>query len=150
MAAGDLDAVTAIEACAYAYPWSRGNFSDSLAAGHECWLVPGATEGLLAYLVAMRGVDEWHLLNITVAPPHQGRGHGRALLHWLAGQAKAAAVGRLLLEVRPSNGRARQLYERCGFTLIGHRRGYYPALRGAREDALVMQWLLQEPAPDAL
>ncbi len=33
---GDLDALMAIEAAAYPFPWSRGNFFDSIAAGY--WL----------------------------------------------------------------------------------------------------------------
>ena len=33
-ACGDLDAVLAIERAAYSFPWTRGNFIDSLAAGY--------------------------------------------------------------------------------------------------------------------
>lgn len=33
-----------------------------------------AGETLLGYFVAMQGVDEVHLLNITVAPEFQGQG----------------------------------------------------------------------------
>jgi ribosomal-protein-alanine N-acetyltransferase len=55
----------------------------------------------------------------------------------------------LLLEVRPSNVRARRLYEGTGFEVIGVRRGYYPDHGGRREDALVMRRLI-EPAARAL
>ena len=64
-----LDAVMAIEVRAYPFPWSRGNFVDSIAAGYltRCLVSP---EGeLLGYLVAMAGFREWHLLNVTVSPP---------------------------------------------------------------------------------
>ena len=44
----------------------------------------------------------------------------------------------LWLEVRESNERARAVYERYGFVEVGRRRGYYPAPRFAREDAIVM------------
>jgi ribosomal-protein-alanine N-acetyltransferase len=44
----------------------------------------------------------------------------------------------MLLEVRPSNAAAQQMYERYGFVRIGTRRGYYPA-RDGREDAIVMR-----------
>jgi ribosomal-protein-alanine N-acetyltransferase len=44
----------------------------------------------------------------------------------------------LWLEVRRSNQRARDLYERYGFREIGLRRAYYPAGFGRREDAVVM------------
>jgi ribosomal-protein-alanine N-acetyltransferase len=47
----------------------------------------------------------------------------------------------LYLEVRPSNTRAVNLYERLGFEGIALRRDYYPADQG-REDALVMRMIL--------
>ena len=37
-------------------------------------------ERVIGYLVAMEGVDEVHLLNITVAPAWQGHGLGSGLL----------------------------------------------------------------------
>ena len=55
-----LDAVMAVEVAAYAFPWSRGNFIDSLAAGHPAWLLMDADGALLGYFVAMFGVDELH------------------------------------------------------------------------------------------
>lgn len=136
----DLDAVLAIEASAYPFPWSRGNFIDSLAAGYLAELL---CEGPapIGYFVAMPGVDELHLLNVTVAPEHQGRGHGQGLLHAVVAHAAQRGLRRVLLEVRRSNQRAQALYRRLGFAEIGQRRGYYPAATPpaqGREDALVM------------
>ena len=78
-----LDAVLAIEQTAYAQPWSRGNFADSLRAGYQAQLLL-ADDAILGYFIAMKGVDEVHLLNITVAPAWQGQGWGRVLLDALA------------------------------------------------------------------
>jgi ribosomal-protein-alanine N-acetyltransferase len=47
----------------------------------------------------------------------------------------------VFLEVRPSNGRAIDLYTSLGFETIGLRRNYYPADQG-REDAVVMRFVL--------
>ncbi len=52
----------------------------------------------------------------------------------------------LWLEVRASNVRARLLYRQRGMAEVGLRRGYYPAPRGAREDAVVMRLDLGPPA----
>ena len=52
---------------------------------------------------------------------------------------------KLWLEVRASNARARQVYVRRGFAEIGLRRGYYPAGKALREDAIVMSLDLQAP-----
>lgn len=145
MTVTDLDHVMAIELQAYPFPWSRGHFTDSLAAGYLAELRVTGRE-LLGYYVAMPGVDELHLLNLTVAPAHQGRGHARALLAHLADAAKAHHAAQIWLEVRESNERARRLYERWGFEAIGLRKGYYPAADGQREHAVVMRWT---PSPDA-
>ncbi|MBX3605128.1 MAG: ribosomal protein S18-alanine N-acetyltransferase [Piscinibacter sp.] len=138
MGVGQLDAVMAIETAAYAFPWSRGNFVDSLASGYPARLLYGAQGELLGYFIAMAGVDEMHLLNITTAPAHQHRGHGRFMLEALVTLCRERAAQRLWLEVRRSNPRAQELYRRFGFVPVGVRKGYYPAPLGQREDALVM------------
>jgi ribosomal-protein-alanine N-acetyltransferase len=131
-----LDAVLAVESVAYAHPWSRGNFADSLRSGYEAQtLVAGDT--LLGYYVAMKGVDEVHLLNITVAPQWQGQGWGRILLDALALWARGQGAQWLWLEVRQGNLRAQQIYLHHGYRVVGQRKNYYPAAQG-REDALVM------------
>lgn len=145
MTVGDLDAVVAVEQRAYSHPWSRGNFTDSLAAGYlaEVWRLDDA---VLGYFIAMAGVDELHLLNITVAPEHQGRGHGCTMMAALRQHALAINAASLWLEVRESNHRARALYRRLGFTEVGLRRAYYPAA-ARREDAVVMSLVLADTPP---
>jgi ribosomal-protein-alanine N-acetyltransferase len=138
MTVADLDAVVALEKTAYPFPWSRGNFIDSLAAGYLAEVLLDDERRLVGYHVAMPGVDEMHLLNITVAPPHWHQGHGRRLLDRVVQRARALQAQAVWLEVRESNARARQVYLRYGFTEVGLRRGYYPAPHGQREDAIVM------------
>ena len=147
MVVADLDAVMAIEVAAYPYPWSRGNFIDSLAAGYHAQLRLDANGALIGYFVALPGFEETHLLNLTVAPARQGQGHGRALLDRLTAWAHVRGDLALWLEVRQSNTGARALYERHGFVQAGLRRGYYPADRQQREDAVVMRRkVLGDPA----
>jgi [ribosomal protein S18]-alanine N-acetyltransferase len=135
MNARDLDAVTALEASIQAFPWSRGNFSDSLQTGHSAWVCRLGGE-LIGFSVAMTVIDEAHLLNIGVAPQFQGRGYGARLLRHVMESARSHGATKLFLEVRPSNARAVELYRHFGFRQIGERRGYYPAAIG-REDGLV-------------
>ncbi|MCG6885630.1 MAG: ribosomal-protein-alanine N-acetyltransferase, partial [Proteobacteria bacterium] len=52
-------------------------------------------------------------------------------------QAEQAGVEVILLEVRPSNTAAIQLYRDMQFNEVGIRPDYYPAVDG-REDALIM------------
>ena len=142
MSALHLDAVMPIERRAYAVPWTRGNFVDSLAAGCLATCLVDRDEQLLAYSLAMRGAGEMHLLNLTVAPEVQRRGHARRLLERLALAAADAGLDQIWLEVRASNGRAREVYRRFGFVEVGLRTGYYPVAapggHGVREDAIAM------------
>jgi [ribosomal protein S18]-alanine N-acetyltransferase len=138
----DLDTLVAIENEAYPFPWSRGNFVDSLNAGYLARKRIDASGQWLGYFIAMPGVQEVHLLNLTVAPAHQGRGHARAMLDELVRESLALGAQRLWLEVRVSNERAQELYHRYGFRDVGLRRGYYPAGALARENALVMSLML--------
>jgi ribosomal-protein-alanine N-acetyltransferase len=136
MTEADLDAVAAAEARIYAFPWTRGNFADSLAAGHEAWLAQEAGR-MVGYAIVMQVVDEAHLLNISVLPELQRGGRGSDLLAHLLDQARQRAATRMLLEVRPGNLAGQGFYRRHGFVEIGRRRDYYPAHAG-REDAIVM------------
>lgn len=132
----DLDAVIAIENRVYHFPWTRGNFRDSISAGYDCRVFELAGV-IIGYGVVMRAVDEAHLLNLSVAANWQGRGYGRALLRHFMSLARDGACNFVSLEVRPSNLAAIRLYQAEGFREIAVRRGYYPAERG-REDAIVM------------
>jgi ribosomal-protein-alanine N-acetyltransferase len=134
----DLDTLMAIEAAAYPFPWSRGNFVDSLHAGYLARKRLDAANRWLGYFIAMPGVQEMHLLNLTVAPEHQRQGHARAMLDELVQRSGAFGAQRLWLEVRVSNQRAQDLYRHYGFREVGLRRGYYPAGALARENAIVM------------
>jgi len=134
-----LDAVHAVEQSAHSHPWSRGNLAGALQAGYlaQC-LLGGQEDTLLGYFIAMKGVDEVHLLNLVVAPPYQRQGWAALMLEALALWSRGEGAQKLWLEVRESNTRAQQIYLRHGFSRIGVRRGYYPNGPGPREDAVVM------------
>jgi ribosomal-protein-alanine N-acetyltransferase len=146
----DLDTLMAIENAAYPVPWSRGNFIDSLVAGYVADKLVGADGLWRGYYVAMPGVAEMHLLNLTVAPAHQGCGHARTMLDALVARCRARGDAQLWLEVRRSNLRAHALYLRYGFVDKGLRRGYYPVPSGPREDAIMMGLDLAGGRSDAL
>lgn len=139
----DLSAVANVEAAAYEFPWSRAIFRSCLESGHQCRVLEqGGT--IIGYGVLSVGAEEAHILNVCVAPLHQGQGHGAFLLRRLIELARWHRVQRVFLEVRPSNALAHAMYERAGFNEIGRRPGYYPARRG-REDAIVMAMELLQP-----
>lgn len=139
----DLPAIMAIETRVYAQPWTEGNFIDSLASGYAgfgLWLEGGAGKEpfLAAYFLAMKGVGEMHLLNISVRPENQGQGLARLMLDALVQLCRSEGCEQLWLEVRTGNARAREVYCRYGLSEVGLRRAYYPVHQGLREDAVLM------------
>lgn len=142
MTVADIDAVMAIERNAYPFPWTRGNFHDSLESGYEARVLRDAAQDLLGYFLLMYVVEEVHLLNITVRPDQQGKGLGRTLLDKVLELSRDAGMHAVLLEVRPSNQHALSVYRHLGFMQIGMRKNYYPAAGATREDAIVMRKML--------
>ena len=151
MQTADLDAVLEIETVSHLHPWTRGNFTDSLAAGHWAYCirpqVDQAIKGsylhpsiLWAYCILFPAVDELHLLNITVSPKLRKLGLGSRMMSAIEGVAAQQKMPRIVLEVRPSNIAAVKLYQSLAYEQIGVRKNYYPldAQTGHREDAIVM------------
>lgn len=138
-----LPEITPIERASYPMPWSVAMFVLELtraegialgARGHGEGDEPGP---LLGYVICSPQADEWHVMNVSVAPEHRGQGVARALLRELHSVLAGATAGRarLTLEVRPSNEPALTLYASEGYLVAGRRRRYYP---DNGEDALVM------------
>ena len=133
----DLDSIMEIEEAAYAFPWSRGIFSDCLRVGYECHGVQ--MDGSLAgYVIQTHFAGEAHLLNLCVAPKWQRQRLGSLLLEQAIRLARDAKCSSVFLEVRPSNRAGLGLYRRRGFYIVGERADYYRSQTG-REAALVMR-----------
>jgi ribosomal-protein-alanine N-acetyltransferase len=136
MRESDLRAVLEIEEGIYEFPWTLGNFRDSLRAGYACWVIREGRH-VIGYAILMLAAGEAHLLNLSVAAASQRRGHGRKLLDNVVQLAREHKAKIIFLEVRPTNEVGQRLYSGYGFRQIGVRRGYYPARKG-REDAMVL------------
>ena len=140
MSLADLDAVMSIEGEIYPFPWTRGNFGDSIISGYHC-LVLEQVGCVIGYGVMMSGAGEAHMLNLSIAATWQRRGWGGMLLQHFIGLAREHRAQRMFLEVRQSNPDAVRLYQRAGFSQIAKRKDYYPATNG-REGAVVMELML--------
>jgi N6-L-threonylcarbamoyladenine synthase len=132
----DLDAVLAIERSSFPFPWSRGMFLDELTQGSgHAWFVAESPWGIVGFAGLMEVECEGHIMNLAVRPDALRSGLGSALLSALIDEARRRGIGRLTLEVRPSNAAALALYADAGFHQEGRRHGYYG---DSGEDALVM------------
>ena len=135
MTLDDLEQVMKVEHEVYEFPWSEQIFSDCIRVGYYCWI------GLQQQTVVGHAVisvvgDESHMLNLSIAGVHQGKGYGREFVDFLVNEARVNQAQTMLLEVRPSNVIAISCYNGAGFNEIGCRKDYYPAATG-REDALL-------------
>ncbi len=136
-----LDGVLRIEKSVYTHPWTRDNFANTLKFKYDYQLLAQALldgDTMIGYFMALEGVEEVHLLNITVAPQFQGQGYAVLMLDALSVWARSRQAQWLWLEVRVGNTRAMQVYERYGYRRVGERKNYYPADHGQREHAVVM------------
>jgi len=140
MAEGDVAAVVELEAAAYQFPWSEGIFRDCLRVGYLCRVVQ-SNEEIVGYGIMSMGAGEAHILNLCIRQDRRSRGIGRKVLDYLLDRARKAGMLEAFLEVRPTNAAAFRLYQAAGFEQVGVRRGYYQAV-GGREDAAVLKLAL--------
>jgi ribosomal-protein-alanine acetyltransferase len=92
-------------------------------------------EPVLGFLGLWYTVDQLHIVTIAVAPDRQHQGIAQRLLLEAYRLAIEAEMKSIALEVRPSNARARRLYQWFGFEQMGTLRAYYS---DNGEDAVIM------------
>ncbi len=134
----DIPAACAIEGAAFPHDtWSPESFWGELArsatSGH--YFAADVDGDLVGYAGVAFAGDDAHLQTLAVAMQGQGRGTGRALLDAVLARAAANNAHRCLLEVKPDNEPAIELYASVGFARFGTRPDYYPG----GEAALVME-----------
>lgn len=95
----------------------------------------------IAFLGSRLEINDIHVTNLAVTPEWQNQGAGRLLLDLLNYVAKEEQVASISLEVRVSNEKAKNLYKKAGFKIIGVKKNYY---HGDGEDALDMRLDMEE------
>jgi RimJ/RimL family protein N-acetyltransferase len=89
----------------------------------------------------MRATAHVFLLTIVVHPAHVGRGVGETMLRdLLAWAERDPRVGKVELNVRAGNERARRLYDRCGFVEEARFRRRVRRADGVYDDDIGMAW----------
>lgn len=99
----------------------QGSFAGgTLADMQAAYGVPGAAWRSWLMSRLSRDVDNERFLidGICVAPDLRGRGIGTALIEALCQEGYRRGYGAIRLEVIDTNWRARQLYARCGFSVL--------------------------------
>lgn len=127
--------ILAIEKVSFPSPWTLEAFREEVERSFSCLWALLDKEELVGYLCFWSMAGELHLMNIAVHPRRRGEGLGRMLLDKMITRGICDGADCALLEVRPSNVPARELYKNRGFREIGRRTKYY---RDTCEDAILM------------
>jgi ribosomal-protein-alanine N-acetyltransferase len=133
----EIDEVLAVERASFTNPWTREMYLSELKNEGVSFLFVARDDGgkLIGFCSFWRVFEEVHINNLAVDPGHRRQGVAASLLTHVLAEAPRLGATRALLEVRRSNGEARRLYERFGFSVAGTRRNYYSQ---PVEDALVL------------
>jgi len=148
MERGDLKRVLEIESISHSHPWTEKNFLDCIQAPYwnYVFLEESYESPIIGHCVVMPGVEELHLLNITIDPRYRRNKIATQALIALEKIGLEKGYLRVLLEVRKSNSLAIALYEQLAYRLIGARKDYYPMdsnHQSLREDAMVMEKIIR-------
>jgi ribosomal-protein-alanine N-acetyltransferase len=139
----DLDEIARIEAESFPVPWKRDFFASELSEPHRYVRVLGRDDGgeprIGGYLFAVSLYEEFHINKIATDLRLRHRGYGRVLLEDALSRARSMGSAAITLEVRVSNGAARQFYRSYGFAEAYRRRSYYQD----GEDAFLLILALQ-------
>jgi [ribosomal protein S18]-alanine N-acetyltransferase len=144
MTALDVPSVVAIEQESYSVPWSESTFRGLLRRRDADMIVAEAGARVIGYAIFWTVLDQSELGNVAVTRDWRQRGIGERLVAEVIRRAERRGVREVFLEVRPSNERARRLYERFGFSQVGRRRNYY---QEPVEDALVLRRPMRNGLP---
>lgn len=137
----DVPEIVEVERAVYdgKTPWDAQAFANELKRKQDrLYLVIRKNDHLLAFAGCSFDLQrqDAHITNIAVLPDWQGNGLGEFLMRTLVRKARHMGMRQVTLEVRKSNLRAQQLYQKLGFKQTGIKRGYY---FGDHEDALDMR-----------
>jgi len=124
----DLSAVLEIERESHPEPWTEAHFNQDLSLPYSRFLVLTDDETdsiVLGYIVYWLQAEGASLLNLTVAPKWRGLGLSRILVSAMVNETVREEIPRVILEVRESNQRAIQAYEKFGFKKTHERKAFY-------------------------
>lgn len=132
--ASDAAGIAAIELECFSEPWSENAVLSEMRTENGVFVVCRNASGVCGYGSGRDNYGEFYVNNIAVTAQARRNGIGEALLLKLVSDVEKRGCDFLTLEVRASNHAARRLYEKCGLSEVGLRRGFY---RSPTEDAVL-------------
>jgi len=134
MGLNDLEEAYKIELEVNPSPWKYETFLSSFEIGHK-GLICKNDNRMIGFIIFSPISPEAHILSISVRNEMQSKGIGTLLLKSMLDQCKVMNYKKIFLEVRVSNEKAINFYEKFGFSKDAIRNNYYT---DNSEDALLM------------
>jgi ribosomal-protein-alanine N-acetyltransferase len=134
MGFSDLEEAYKIEVDVNPSPWKYETFLSSFEVGHK-GLICKKDNLMIGFIIFSPISSEAHILSISVRNEMQSKGIGTLLLKSMLDQCKVMNYKKIFLEVRVSNEKAINFYEKFGFSKDAIRNNYYT---DNSEDALLM------------
>ena len=134
MGFSDLEEAYKIELDVNPSPWKYETFLSSFEVGHK-GLICKKDNLMIGFIIFSPISPEAHILSISVRNEMQSKGIGTLLLKSMLNQCKVMNYKKIFLEVRVSNEKAINFYEKFGFSKDAIRNNYYT---DNSEDALLM------------
>lgn len=135
----DIPTVMTIERQLFSDAWPESVFLEDIASSYSHPFVAELAGQLAGYAVLWVGVEEGHLTNIAVGPKFQRKSIAKRLLSFILELAIELELNQVILEVRPSNEAAINLYESYHFERLDVRKNYY---KNPVEDCVVMRRMI--------
>ena len=134
MGFSDLEEAYKIELDVNPSPWKYETFLSSFEVGHK-GLICKKDNLMIGFIIFSPISPEAHILSISIRNEMQSKGIGTLLLKSMLDQCKVMNYKKIFLEVRVSNEKAINFYEKFGFSKDAIRNNYYT---DNSEDALLM------------
>jgi ribosomal-protein-alanine N-acetyltransferase len=134
----EAELLAKLHGACFAPAWDAASFR-GLLRRPGCLAFVAAAQAPQGFILIQLAADECEILTIGTLPEARRGGFARALLQHAAAAATERGARAMFLEVAEDNHAARALYQGCGFTETGRRRGYYRAQDGHVSDALTLR-----------
>ncbi|NLB88393.1 MAG: ribosomal protein S18-alanine N-acetyltransferase, partial [Syntrophomonadaceae bacterium] len=125
MTENDIPQVMKIEQESFTIPWSKESYLGELKNNFATYLVCDYEGDVAAYGGIWVVFEEAHITNIAVGTNFRRQGMGKRLMLELENVARKKKALKIILEVRPSNDAALNLYSSLDYMPTGLRKNYY-------------------------
>ena len=135
MTSAHIEEIARLEKECFSSPWSEDGLKSELDNSFARFFVALSDGRIAGYIGSHNVLGEVYITNVAVFPEFRRNGVGMTLVDFLVNEMNAEEAEFVTLEVRESNIKAIDLYEKCGFEKVGKRKDFYEK---PREDGVLM------------